>query len=406
MTINFETMTVMDGKKYLIKNGIPKNGYIPDPRSVTFEMLETLYHTYKHSVPSCQKEQPSYFHAIPYDELSDQELILNIDRKTAREQLELAVINGIMNGSVKWPDNNMWFWQSEKDRDFVLLKKWIVHDNMNTILQDTNHPYCYEPSTDAKSKPDAISDENAQEYICHMYLWSKKIMIQTLRCLISGPGFSQKFISGTPYAYEWKTTYGFIKELCDSMSHKNEFHLFERFFNTHVVKQMAFHYEKEMERYIQKKMCGKNSMTMRIYSGKKTMEKTFSSRLDAMEYIQNCASPVINAKSYRQLLTAIKKFMLTAHMPAGLKKSQAWKNAFYGKMSYHTIDNMVKFHRCRFYNTDKSKMSLRESLTTLEQYTDDFSKNMQYYKLYAVMKKLREENHLFYDQCVIQQKEG
>ena len=42
-------MTVMDGKKYLIQNGIPKNGYIPDPRPVTFEMLETLYHTYKHS---------------------------------------------------------------------------------------------------------------------------------------------------------------------------------------------------------------------------------------------------------------------------------------------------------------------------------------------------------------------
>lgn len=126
LTINLETKTLKDKNKTLIDNGIPVNGYIISSEPITFERLEELYHIYKHSVPNTIKYKKQYFKALDSNQLDTKDLITGANRQIAKENLELAILIGVLNGSLIWPNENQWFWQSEKDKDFVLLKKWIV----------------------------------------------------------------------------------------------------------------------------------------------------------------------------------------------------------------------------------------------------------------------------------------
>lgn len=126
LQIDLDTKTVKNGKTYLIQNGIPQNGYIIDNKTITFEMLEELYAIYKHSVPNGIRYKKTYFKALTYDELSTTDLISGANRQNAKENLEMAIITGVLNGSLTWPDQTKWFWQSKNDKDFILLKRWIA----------------------------------------------------------------------------------------------------------------------------------------------------------------------------------------------------------------------------------------------------------------------------------------
>ena len=85
-----------------------------------------MIETYKHSVPNGMRRQRKFFRALPESELSTEDLIAGENRQKAKEKLEMAVLEGSLNGSLKWPDNTKWFWQSEKDPDLIVLKKWIA----------------------------------------------------------------------------------------------------------------------------------------------------------------------------------------------------------------------------------------------------------------------------------------
>lgn len=124
--IDLEQKTVKDGNIYLIYKGQPQNGYVLDDTIITFEYLETLYNVYKHSVPNSKTCKKCYFKALSYDELSTKDLITGENREKSKEKLELAVITGVLNKSLVWPDETKWFLQSENDKDFVILKKWIT----------------------------------------------------------------------------------------------------------------------------------------------------------------------------------------------------------------------------------------------------------------------------------------
>lgn len=102
------------------------NGYEISQEPISFEMLEQLYENYKHSVPGDVYTTKPYFRALSYDELSSHDLVYGVNRQTAKEKLEMAVITGVLNKSLLWTDDKKWFWQSERDKDFVILKKWIV----------------------------------------------------------------------------------------------------------------------------------------------------------------------------------------------------------------------------------------------------------------------------------------
>ncbi len=126
LIVDFNSKSAKKDGKDIIVNGIPQNGYEISKDPVTFEDIEILYEAYKYSVPDRVRFQRTFFRALPEDRLSDEDLIVGEPRQAAREKLELAVLEGSLNGSLKWPDPKKWFWQSEKDPDLVILQKWVA----------------------------------------------------------------------------------------------------------------------------------------------------------------------------------------------------------------------------------------------------------------------------------------
>lgn len=126
ITVNFKTRTARNGKQLIIDKGKPINGYvIPDTTSI--EQLNKLYHNYKYSVPNGLHYHKPYFKALSPEEISNTDMITGSNREHSKEALELAVLEGIINGSLQelFIDPRQWFWQSPDDKDFIILKDWI-----------------------------------------------------------------------------------------------------------------------------------------------------------------------------------------------------------------------------------------------------------------------------------------
>ncbi len=126
ISVNLNTKSAKRDGKVIIDNGVPQNGYEISKDQVSFIDIEVLYAFYKHSVPNRMKRQRNFFRALQENELSTEDLITGESRQVAKEKLEMAVLEGSLNGSLKWPDEAKWFWQSEKDPDLIVLKKWVA----------------------------------------------------------------------------------------------------------------------------------------------------------------------------------------------------------------------------------------------------------------------------------------
>ena len=126
LTINLYEKTMIKNGISLIEKGIPKNGYNIPNDNITFTQLEQLYQKYKHSIPDKKKYKYNYFKTMSCDELKISDITVGVKRQKAKEDLELSILTGILNKSLKWPDSKKWFWQSEKDKDFILLRTWFL----------------------------------------------------------------------------------------------------------------------------------------------------------------------------------------------------------------------------------------------------------------------------------------
>lgn len=131
-------------KRSLAVNGhfLIKDGLIADPTShclgcfhkedwsedKVIWAIERRYNDYKHSVPSERSEshRRTYFKALPENELTDEDMMYGQSREFARFELETFVLAMIMCGALTWnPSWGSWFWQSQKDKDLVILREWI-----------------------------------------------------------------------------------------------------------------------------------------------------------------------------------------------------------------------------------------------------------------------------------------
>ena len=63
--------------------------------------------------------------SLSIEELTDEQLMFADRREITHAALEGYILCMILNGQFKWPENTGWFWQSKKDSDLVILKKWI-----------------------------------------------------------------------------------------------------------------------------------------------------------------------------------------------------------------------------------------------------------------------------------------
>lgn len=128
LIIDLESKTLKENGKCLIKEGIPQNNYQISQKPITWEQLEKLYEEYKYSMPNGVKYKKMYFKALEFEDLDTSHLVNGENRTKAKEKLELTLLTGILNKSLTWPDHKKWFWQSIKDKDFILLKKWFISE--------------------------------------------------------------------------------------------------------------------------------------------------------------------------------------------------------------------------------------------------------------------------------------
>ena len=70
------------------------------------------------------------FKALSDKDLEDEDMLFGVGRDIAQVELELYILCQIILG-IGWDANKMgkWFWQSNKDRDLVILKNWVTVEN-------------------------------------------------------------------------------------------------------------------------------------------------------------------------------------------------------------------------------------------------------------------------------------
>lgn len=127
--VNFKERTVRVDKQVYSISDIEYGKDIRDvPKEVFMDVLYCAYETYKHSVPSERSDShhKSYFKALPYEKLSDDDILYGKPRELARFILEVMFLRGVYKGKLKWHDEwGSWFWQSADDKDFVILREWV-----------------------------------------------------------------------------------------------------------------------------------------------------------------------------------------------------------------------------------------------------------------------------------------
>ena len=129
-TIDFEKRNLKIGRKYLIKEGenLTDLKLINNDMEDKFKRIEELYMNYKYSYPSersLKKEKNSYFKALPFEKLSEEELIFGDERELAKIKLEAYILFNVMEQQIKWDNNFGNYFYQGKDEDLIILRSWI-----------------------------------------------------------------------------------------------------------------------------------------------------------------------------------------------------------------------------------------------------------------------------------------
>lgn len=133
--IDFETRTMKVGGQFLIKNGEydTERALSCKPTMDIMQIIEELYQTYKHSLPSERNsnKKKRYFKALSADEMTDRQLAIGCKRDGAQARLEGFILCMILHGYLQWDEEKLgkWFWQSKNDPDLVILRSWIENKN-------------------------------------------------------------------------------------------------------------------------------------------------------------------------------------------------------------------------------------------------------------------------------------
>lgn len=130
-SIDFEKRDMKVGKDWLIKDGVwdKKKELINDYLIFLkpLDTIEILYNMYKISCPSQRSDsnRKKYFKALSVDELTDEQMIVGLNREVAQARLEAFILIAILKGWTWKEEYGKWFWASQNDKDLILLRRWI-----------------------------------------------------------------------------------------------------------------------------------------------------------------------------------------------------------------------------------------------------------------------------------------
>jgi len=131
--VDLENKNIRICKQLVIENGTPIQNKVIVGEDV-YECdelineqldIDELYKQYKYSLPSERDGKKHYFKALSADLLTDAQMVYGMSRLEARIRLEVYVMFAALKGWLTMTSPEHWFWQSEKDRDFVILEKWL-----------------------------------------------------------------------------------------------------------------------------------------------------------------------------------------------------------------------------------------------------------------------------------------
>lgn len=146
--VDFHEQTIRVGGQDLIKivdnktesnivlSKITKSDYALPPMvslQEALQTLESLYITYKHSRPKTDEPSQTYFKALKYKDLSNEDKDFGVRRQDARFLLEATLLCYVLNGSLYWDEKvmgNGWFYKGKNDHDFIILRSWIEPSNI------------------------------------------------------------------------------------------------------------------------------------------------------------------------------------------------------------------------------------------------------------------------------------
>ena len=128
--VDLEKRSLYVGKQCLVYEG-KYEGVLTNIDSFSISTLEELYQNYKHSRPSERSDHKRrcYFKALKLNELSNEDMLYGIDRETAQFELEAYLLAWVLSGLFVWDEQSMgkWFWQSQNDKDLVILRSWVTN---------------------------------------------------------------------------------------------------------------------------------------------------------------------------------------------------------------------------------------------------------------------------------------
>jgi len=133
-SINIMKRNFSLGKRYIIKGGKMKKEIeygIPlyETLEEVCDEMDRLYEEYYTSVPGEKSERQRHsFQSIDLEELTDEDLVSNMERGMARARLELYILLAIMSGQLVWDNRVMggtFFRQSKVNPHFILQKELI-----------------------------------------------------------------------------------------------------------------------------------------------------------------------------------------------------------------------------------------------------------------------------------------
>lgn len=246
--------------------------------------------------------------------------------------------------------------------------------------------------------PDEIENSIISDgYIPNTNLWRRWIMAQMLRNYRDKSGnstFDKHFISGSKYKYAWETTLNEMKALSHLTG--KELNKRERFFNLNVTKEMANEYYLRLKKVIATLPVQKRGNTEFKHIPWSNQNIYYSNESNFWNKIERNIENIQKADNYPNMVKALKTFMKECPLTMKMPKPEAWKNAFKGAGAYYTMDNMIKFHNCKWfdYNTNKF-LSIQDSIEMLEKETNQH-KN-EYYKLYAIMRDFVKYNNFDFE---------
>lgn len=126
--LDYTSKSLTVGKKKIIADGKFEGslGICNVPEEEALCEIERLYESYKRSMPSerSERKRKKYFYSLPEHKLEIEDMCYGEEREVAQIKLELYVMCCALNGSIKLSGCG-WFWQSEKDKDLVILKTWL-----------------------------------------------------------------------------------------------------------------------------------------------------------------------------------------------------------------------------------------------------------------------------------------